>query len=421
MEKEGASHSSESSALLLSNGVAAHHKSIQEPDATELGVDKLPTPHHHEERKVTRLEMWIDALASIVVTLTILPLMEILNAPKEERILTIAFLLFSVVLGFSFMSLVMTNTYLAFNWFGDHHATDPVLYALGLLFLASLSLFAFAVQSLLEAYIDSSAVYFFGGTFIAIYASCFLLFLYCLRATDIRQKVARESAVNYEIAFFVCTIATLAVMMIVSTFVSSDYQSYVMYGVLAALLLTHRATRTEANFTALLPGGFPKERIDVFTDGVYAVAVTLFLIEIRYPAGVDAREAIALAFLKEEWRAVAGHFVSFAVLGVHWCLQNFIAAHIERVSRTMYDLTMIHCAAAALFPFTMKLALLCENPGWEVVAPLVIYFNLSLSQLGLWLRTRGTISDKLASWLTGGLISITVVLYVSYELFATFH
>ena len=107
------------------------------------------------------------------------------------------------------------------------------------------------------------------------------------------------------------------------------------------------------------------------------------------------------------------------MLGVHWCLQNFIAAHTERLSRTMYDLTMIHCAAAALFPFTMKLALLGENPGWEVGAPLIVYFNLSISQLGLWLRTRGTISDKLAGWLTGGLLSVTVVLYVSYEVTST--
>jgi uncharacterized membrane protein len=230
-----------------------------------------------------------------VVTLTILPLMEVLNEPKEERGLSVPVLLFTVALGFLFMSYVMTNTYIAFNWFGEQHATDPVLHGLGLVFLVCMSLFAFAIESLLQSYTDQSAVYYFGGIFIGIYLSCFLLFFYCLRTTDIRQKVSRQSAVNHELVFFALVIATMVTMMIVSSFISQAYQHYVMYAVFIVLMGAHRSTRSAENVGVLLPEGYPKERLDVFTDGVYAVAVTLFLIEIRYPASRDASEAIALA------------------------------------------------------------------------------------------------------------------------------
>jgi uncharacterized membrane protein len=219
--------------------------------------------------------------------------METLNEPREERELGIPFLLFTVVLGFVFMAFVLFNTFLAFHWFEERHASDPILYGLGLLFLAFLSLFAFAVQGLLQTYIDNSAVYFFGGTFLGIYLSSLLLFLYCLRTTDIQQKVSRRSAVYLEITFFMCTIAALVVTMIVSAFVSTAYQNYVMYGLLVVLSIIHTCTRTNTTTAALLPMGFPKERIDVFTDGVYAVAVTLFLIEIKYPAHTS-HETVAL-------------------------------------------------------------------------------------------------------------------------------
>jgi uncharacterized membrane protein len=225
--------------------------------------------------------------------------MDSLNVPKEERELGIPFLLFTVVLGFLFMSFVLFNTFLAFHWFEERHASDPILYGLVLLFLACLSLFAFAVQGLLQAYIDNSAVYFFGGTFIGIYLSSLFIFLYCLRTTQIQQKVSRRSAVHSEIAFFVCTVAALVVVIIVSSFVSTAYQNYVMYGLLVVLSITHYCTHTNANVAALLPMGFPKERIDVFTDGVYAVAVTLFLIEIRYPEHASD-EAIALVVREYE-------------------------------------------------------------------------------------------------------------------------
>jgi uncharacterized membrane protein len=129
---------------------------------------------------------------------------------------------------------------------------------------------------------------------------------------------------------------------------------------------------------------------------------------------------LVVQFIKDEWRAVVGHFVSFAVLGVHWCVINFLSTRTERATSTVFGITMIHCLAVALFPFTVKLAVLGDYKGWEAAAPILSYANLSLTQLTLWLRVRGSISDKLAERLMMGLVVLTVLCYVAYEIWDAF-
>lgn len=121
-------------------------------------------------------------------------------------------------------------------------------------------------------------------------------------------------------------------------------------------------------------------------------------------------------FLKHEWRAVAGHFIAFAVLGAHWCLHNFISSISKHQSSTTYALSIGHCLAAALFPFTIKLSLLGEYEGWEVALPVLAWTELALTQLLIWLRARETIDDKWTKWLS--MIGIVLFMggYLAYEL-----
>jgi len=236
-----------------------------------------------------------DTLSSIVVTLTVLLLMETLDADKEERQLSLPPLFFTAALGFFFMSYIMINTFLSFHWFRarkNDHKSDLVLHGLTLLFLIFLSFFSFALQSLLQAYIDHSAIYLWGCVFIGIHFSCFLIFIHCVLSTDIGADIGRKSAIKSEIIFFTASIASLATTMVLITFVIREFRALIVQANLCVLIFLHYYTRSDTNLGALLPLGLPQMRIDCYTDGVYAVAVTLFLIELRFPSVVEHESMI---------------------------------------------------------------------------------------------------------------------------------
>ena len=59
-----------------------------------------------------------------------------------------------------------------------------------------------------------------------------------------------------------------------------------------------------------------KNRLEAFSDGVFAIAITLLVIEIRPPTPAED-ESLARA-LWEQWPHYLGYFLSFLVLGVMW-------------------------------------------------------------------------------------------------------
>jgi TMEM175 potassium channel family protein len=55
----------------------------------------------------------------------------------------------------------------------------------------------------------------------------------------------------------------------------------------------------------------PSSRLEAFSDGVFAIAITLLVLELHVPNG---HEALVKA-LGHEWPRYLGYFVSFAFIG----------------------------------------------------------------------------------------------------------
>ncbi|HEY2958069.1 MAG TPA: TMEM175 family protein [Actinomycetota bacterium] len=59
-----------------------------------------------------------------------------------------------------------------------------------------------------------------------------------------------------------------------------------------------------------------KNRLEAFSDGVFAIAITLLVIEIR-PPQLGPGETLWHALLAQ-WPSYVGYLVSFATIGVIW-------------------------------------------------------------------------------------------------------
>jgi len=102
-----------------------------------------------------------------------------------------------------------------------------------------------------------------------------------------------------------------------------------------------------------------KTRLEAFSDGVLAIAITLLVIEIR-PPEVHEGERLAHA-LWAQWPSYAGYLVSFLTIGVIWLNHHRVFEQVARVDGPLLLLNLNLLLWTALIPFPT--AVVAENLG----------------------------------------------------------
>jgi uncharacterized membrane protein len=124
------------------------------------------------------------------------------------------------------------------------------------------------------------------------------------------------------------------------------------------------------------------ERLAALSDGVFAVAMTLLVLDLRAPAAelVHSEQDLWRALVALAPRLVM-YLMSFMTLGIFWVGQQTQLNHLERSSRS---LTWIHLAfllEVTIVPFST--ALLAEHTQYRI-ALLVYWVNILLLGLTLY-------------------------------------
>ena len=98
------------------------------------------------------------------------------------------------------------------------------------------------------------------------------------------------------------------------------------------------------------------ERIAALSDGLFAIAMTLIVFDIRIPdpAAIHS-EGELLSALGELWPRLLTYFLSFMTLGIFWNGQQTQLTYIARANRDLSWLSLLFLAVVALFPFTTSL------------------------------------------------------------------
>ena len=107
------------------------------------------------------------------------------------------------------------------------------------------------------------------------------------------------------------------------------------------------------------PDAMDKGRTDAFTDGVFAIAITLLVLEIHIPdlkplpsGGLDAAMREYLANLGQPLLTYA---LSFATVGIIWLNHHATFAQIRYVDRTGNILNLLLLAIVCFIPFPTAL------------------------------------------------------------------
>ncbi|MEG4201279.1 TMEM175 family protein [Microcoleus sp. Pol12A5] len=88
-------------------------------------------------------------------------------------------------------------------------------------------------------------------------------------------------------------------------------------------------------------------RLEAFSDGVFAIAITLLVLEIKVPPPDTALGAELLQL----WPSYLAYAVSFLVIGAIWINHHAMFKHIVRVDGTLLLLNVLHLMPIAFLPF----------------------------------------------------------------------
>ena len=89
-------------------------------------------------------------------------------------------------------------------------------------------------------------------------------------------------------------------------------------------------------------------RLEAFSDGVFAVAITLLALNLTV-AGPG--HGTLLKQLTEHWPAFAGYLISFLTIGIIWVNHHVLVRQITKVDRTLLFVNLMLLLFVVLIPF----------------------------------------------------------------------
>ena len=98
-----------------------------------------------------------------------------------------------------------------------------------------------------------------------------------------------------------------------------------------------------------------KGRFDAFTDGVFAVAITLMVLEIHVPDLKHGTNDEMRAFIGGLGGPLLTYALSFATVGLIWLNHHATFAPVKRVDRTTNALNIVLLAVVCFLPFPTAL------------------------------------------------------------------
>ncbi|MBV9396152.1 MAG: DUF1211 domain-containing protein [Methylobacteriaceae bacterium] len=121
---------------------------------------------------------------------------------------------------------------------------------------------------------------------------------------------------------------------------------------------------------------YPKARLDALTDGIFAVAMTLLVLELRVPEQASGDNASLWQALKELWPKFFPYLLSFLVLGNSWLAKVRVRIAGEHVTRAYAVAWLANLFSITCVPFS---TMLVGRYGDVPVAIWVYVANLGLN------------------------------------------
>jgi uncharacterized membrane protein len=131
--------------------------------------------------------------------------------------------------------------------------------------------------------------------------------------------------------------------------------------------------------------GSDLSRVNAFTDGVFAIAITLLVLGLDVPRGDHEITRRVL----DNWPDLLAYFLSFAVIGRFWMAHHRFFATLKGFDGRLMGLNLLYLSFVVLVPFTTELL---GDHGDDTVTAVVYATVLGLAGVVNWVMIRHTLS-----------------------------
>jgi uncharacterized membrane protein len=137
---------------------------------------------------------------------------------------------------------------------------------------------------------------------------------------------------------------------------------------------------------------FQLERLILFTDAVFAIAITLLVIEIKVPElhGEGVTDLLLGEALKGLIPKFLGFLVSFFLIGMYWTIHHRLFGFVRRLNTRLLILNLLFVFTIVLMPFSTGIFGEYSRPSTvHLKVPLIIYVaNIACAALANYLLWR---------------------------------
>ncbi len=125
-------------------------------------------------------------------------------------------------------------------------------------------------------------------------------------------------------------------------------------------------------------------RVEAFSDGVIAIAITLLVLNLKVP---DGEPGTVVRHLFDQWTSYVAYLASFFFIGIVWVSHHALFTRIAKVDSGVLWRNLILLLAVSVFPFptaTLAYAMQHGSPG-DQSAALALYGLVSAVMGFSWL------------------------------------
>lgn len=117
-------------------------------------------------------------------------------------------------------------------------------------------------------------------------------------------------------------------------------------------------------------------RVEMFSDGVFAIAITLLILEIKVPP-IDSIHSVddLVNALVHLWPSYFAFLYSFGGILIQWILHHNTFNHMDKTSRAFLYANGFLLLTIVFFPFPT--ALLAEYINTEYAMPAIVFYGMA--------------------------------------------
>ena len=137
-----------------------------------------------------------------------------------------------------------------------------------------------------------------------------------------------------------------------------------------------------------------KNRLEAFSDGVFAIAITLLVLEIAVPAIEEIHSSTdPLRGIGHEWPVYLAYFISFMTIGAVWIEHSALIDALDHIDGVFMRLNLVLLLFCAFLPFPTRMMSEWDgNMPAERVA--VVFYGIVLLGMTIMLMLLGRHAER---------------------------